>query len=104
MTMNVLELRYLIRSAMTNKQLVDFFYEGQYVLGEPQIYGIMVNEIHLLIYQLSGQNNSEYLPKWRDTRAENISNLRLLRYHFQGRRVNWIKSHDKFDKVLESVK
>ncbi|MBI1828007.1 MAG: hypothetical protein HY222_04335 [Thaumarchaeota archaeon] len=103
MTLSILELRYLIRNAMINKQLLGFIYDNQYVLGEPHVYGIKINEIHLLVYQISGQSNTGRLPKWRDTLAEKISNLRLLRYHFQGKRTSGIDIQKDFDKVLEFV-
>jgi len=103
MSLNVLELRYLIRSAMINKQLVDFVYENQYVLGEPHVYGIKANEIHLLIYQIDGQSSNTRLPKWQDISAEKICNFHLLRYHFQGKRTTTNIQKD-FDKVLEFVK
>lgn len=103
MSLSILELRYLIRDAMIHRQLVEFIYEGQYVLGEPHVYGIKINEIHLLVYQISGQNNAKRLPNWRDVPAEKITNLRLLRYHFQGKRTNGIKVQRDFDKILELV-
>jgi len=93
----------LIRSAMINKQLVEFIYDDQYVLGEPHVYGVKINEIHLLVYQIDGQSSNVRLPKWRDVPAEKISNLRLLRYHFQGKRTNGINIQRDFDKVLEIV-
>lgn len=104
MSLSILELRYLIRSAMINKQLVEFIHDDQYVLGEPHVYGIKVNEIHLLVYQIDGQSNNVRLPRWRDVPAEKISNLRLLRYHFQGKRANGINVQRNFDKILETVR
>lgn len=104
MSISVLELRYLIRSAMINRQLVEFVYDNHYVLGEPHVYGIKVNEIHLLVYQIDGQSNNVRLPKWRDVPAEKISNLHLLRYHFQGKRKSETNIQKEFDKVLEFVR
>jgi hypothetical protein len=103
MTPSILELRYLIRSAMANRQLLGFIYDGMYVLGEPHIYGIKINEIHLMVYQIGGQSKAGKLPKWRDIPAEKISDLRLLRYHFQGKRTGRVDVQRDFDKVLEIV-
>ncbi|MGI0102550.1 MAG: hypothetical protein ACREA7_08155 [Nitrosotalea sp.] len=103
MSLSILELRYLIRDAMVNRQLVEFIYDRQYVLGEPHVYGIKINEIHLLVYQISGQNNAKRLPNWRDVLAEKISNLHLLRYHFQGKRTSGANIQRDFDKILELI-
>jgi hypothetical protein len=103
MSLSILELRYLIRDAIINRQLVEFIYDDQYVLGEPHVYGIKINEIHLLVYQIDGQSNNARLPKWRIVPAEKISDFRLLRYHFQGKRTSGINVRRDFDKILEIV-
>lgn len=103
MSLSILEIRYLIRDAMINRQLVEFRYDNQYVLGEPHVYGIKINEVHLLVYQIDGQSSNTRLPSWRDVRVEKISNLRLLCYHFQGKRTNGINIQRDFDKILEMV-
>jgi len=103
MSLSILELRYLIRDAMINRQLVEFNHDGQYVLGEPHVYGIKVNEVHLLVYQIDGQNNNARLPSWLDVHVEKISNLHLLCYHFQGKRTSGINIQRDFDKILEMV-
>jgi hypothetical protein len=86
---------------MINRQLLGFIYENQYVVGEPHAYGIKIGELHLLVYQISGQNSGR-LPKWRDILTDKISNLRLLGYHFQGKRKRIVIQND-YDKVLEIV-
>ncbi|MGB9002435.1 MAG: hypothetical protein WCC52_01340 [Nitrosotalea sp.] len=102
MSLSILELRYLIRDAMINRQLVEFSYDNQYVLGEPHVYGIKINEVHLLVYQIDGQSDTR-LPGWRDVQVEKISKLHLLCYHFQGKRTSGINIQRDFDKILEMV-
>ncbi len=102
MTLKALDVRFLIKSAMINRQLVEFSYENEYVVGEPHVYGIKINEIHLLVYQICGQNN-ERVPCWRDVTVEKISDLKPLGYHFQGKRKSVNKLRGRFEKILEII-
>lgn len=68
----------LIKKAIENKNLISFEYNGKIRIGEPHILGILNNKEQLLLWQISGESNSGFLPNWRRCDITNIFNLNIL--------------------------
>lgn len=93
-----------IRRAINNKKLVQFYYDNQLRIGEPQILGL-VNKAKpteaLLIWQLDGQSNSGRLPDWKMCYLDKIDNFQVLEHSFSGARGNG--SNSKFFEIYTVV-
>jgi len=93
----------LIRTAIGNKQLVEFTYGGRRRVAEPHVYGVLRGKYQLLTYQVGGESSSGGLPNWRRVDLSGISGLRLLDEHFPGPRPSPSGRQSKFDTVLAVV-
>jgi hypothetical protein len=84
--------------AILGKRLLAFDCRGCHRVVEPHVYGDMSGRIQMMTYQLRGQSSSGKLPNWRRMNLEDITNVRVLRQEFQGRRP--VKGrHSVWDKI-----
>lgn len=67
---------WLIRTAIANRQLVGFRYQGLGRVAKPHIYGIFAGRA-----QVAGESSSGSLPNWRRVDASEISGLVALDQH-----------------------
>lgn len=93
----------LIRTAITNKQLMSFTYQGKLRIVEPHIYGIHDGKPQLLCYQIRGQSSSGRLPDWRRVELALVRDIQLLNEQFPGRRACPSGRHSSFDVRLVIV-
>lgn len=93
----------IIRSAIANKQLLDFTYHRLHRIVEPHVYGIHVGKYQLLGYQIRGETSSGGLPNWRRVNLDEVTELRVLDEHFAGRRPFPSGKHSAFDTTLAIV-
>jgi hypothetical protein len=93
----------VIRSAIANRQLVEFTYHDCRRVAEPHVYGTLRGKYQLLTYQVGGESRSGGLPNWRRVDLNEISDLRALDQHFDGPRPTPSGKHSKFDTVLAVV-
>lgn len=93
----------LLRSAISQRRLIRFWYNGKERISEPHDYGIQKGEARLLTYQLKGQSNSGPLPAWRWIEAAKISRLEILDQEFAGGRTVPGKHHN-WDELFLRVK
>lgn len=93
----------IIRTAIKNKNLIEFAYENKHRIAEPHVYGILDGKRQLLVYQIAGQSSSGNLPNWRRMDVSKISNMRILDDHFPGRRPYPSGGHSSFDTVYAVV-
>ena len=101
---NLLNIRNMIKKAISEKRLVKFVCEGLEIIGEPQVYGLKKGNAHLLVYQTGGQsNNRKPFPKWFDAATEDISDFVILDKQFRGRRRMVSLIFKNFNRVLVMV-
>jgi predicted DNA-binding transcriptional regulator YafY len=72
-----------LRSAITNRNLLEFSYKGHHRVVEPFTYGITPkgNEV-LRAYQTDGTSESGAVPDWRLFSVNKIEGLVILDSHF----------------------
>jgi hypothetical protein len=98
-----LYMEQLIRTAIADKQLLEFTYHGLRRVAEPHVYGTVRGKYQLLTYQVGGQSSSGDLPNWRRVDVSGVSDLRLLEERFPGPRPSPSERQSRFDTVLAMV-
>lgn len=88
----------LIRTAIAEKRIIEFDYDGYHRIAEPHIYGVLNGINELLTFQLRGGSSSGGIPDWRRFKLQGISNLKLLDEHFPGKRPHPSGVHSSFDR------
>ena len=90
----------MIRTAISNKTIIEFNYHGYQRIAEPHVYGINRGKAQLLVFQIGGTSSSGGLPEWRRVDVDQISDLTLLAKRFPGRRPNPSGAHSAFDVIF----
>jgi hypothetical protein len=94
----------IIRSAIENKELIEFTYHGYTRISEPHVYGIKNGKRQILVYQIGGLTSSGKLPDWRRINLDEISGLKVIKgQKFIGYRETHARDHD-WDIIIASVK
>lgn len=92
-----------IRSAIENKELVEFTYRGFPRIAEPHVYGVHKDKRQLLVYQVGGSTSSGKIPDWRKVSLDDISNFKVLAgQKFPGPRA--IPEEHEWDTIIAAVK
>jgi len=94
----------LVRTAIENRQLIEFNYDSLHRIAEPHVYGIKDGEHEILVYQVAGQSSSGNLPNWRRMKLNKISGMIISVQHFAGPRSYPSGKHSSFDEILAVVK
>ena len=76
----------LLRTAITQRRRIRFWYDGKERIAEPHDYGVQNGKLRLLAYQVGGQSNSGALPAWRLVDVSGMSGLEILDRTFTGNR------------------
>ena len=97
------EVDDIIRRAISNKEIVEFFYHGHMRTAEPHVYGRLDGRSQLLVFQIGGGSSSGALPDWRRVQLAEVSGLRTTGQKFAGPRPNPSGRHSPFDEVLATV-
>jgi hypothetical protein len=92
-----------ILTAIHQKRLLRFWYNGEPRLVEPQDYGIQKNTVHLFTYQIGGQSSSGHLPDWRKFAVQSMSKVELLEQVFPGSRAVPSHRHQEWDVLFARV-
>lgn len=92
-----------IRTAIKDKQIVKFTYEGRTRISEPHVLGIKNGVIELLMYQIGGQSSSGGLPDWRRVKVSKIQDFQIINEMFEGKRSTKTGQHSDFDTIIEIV-
>jgi predicted DNA-binding transcriptional regulator YafY len=95
------ELDQMLRTAITNKQLIRFKYKNNERVVEPHDYGIQSGIVRLFSWQVSGKSSGR-LPGWRMFDVEGIQNCEILDEHFAGNR-DVAGKHHQWDEVFIRV-
>ncbi len=95
----------LIRTAIAERKLLEFSYQGHQRIAEPQVYGIKNEKYQLLGYQVRGGSNRPWeIPNWRRFDLDKMSAARILGEHFLGPRDDPVLAEATFDTVLARVR
>lgn len=99
----VLQIDGLLRTAIKERRLIRFAYQGKVRIAEPHDYGIQNGAIRLLAYQIGGASVTGRLPAWRWIEVPGISDLEILTKTFPGNRVAPSGTHHTWDQVFARV-
>jgi hypothetical protein len=92
----------IIREAISQGRLLEFYYDGLRRVVEPYVYGAYKGRLQLLCYQIQGESASGKLPDWRRVNVAEISGLRLLEESFGGPRPVRGGAPSRFDFILRT--
>lgn len=92
-----------VRSAIENKELIEFTYRGFQRIAEPHVYGVHRGKKHLLVYQVGGGTSSGKIPDWRKVALDDISDFKILAgQKFPGPRI--APETYEWDTVISAIK
>lgn len=94
----------VIRTAIANRNLLEFTYHGYQRIAEPHVYGIKDGRRQILVYQIGGLTSTGRVPDWRLIGLEEISGLRVKRETFAGPREDKSLDNDDWDTIIAAVK
>lgn len=93
----------LLRTAITQRRLIEVVYNGKRRIVEPHDYGIHNGSAKLLGYQIAGESSGR-LPNWRWMEVDQISGLKILDQTFPGGRPSPSGKHHEWDEIFIRVK
>jgi hypothetical protein len=93
----------LLRTAITQKRLVELIYKEKTRILEPHDYGLHKGTVKLLGYQVGGSSTGP-LPNWRWMEVNSISGIHLLDKTFPGGRKIPSGKHHGWDQLFLRVK
>lgn len=99
----LLELIELIKQAITQKHLIEFYYQDFQRIVEPHILGLKDGVLQVLVHQVDGQSSSGILPDWRRMNLENILHLQILDATFSSNPSNPYGNHSSWDEIIAIV-
>ncbi len=95
----------VIRTAIANRNLVEFTYHGYQRIAEPHVYGIKDGKRKILVYQIGGLTSAGSVPDWRLIGLEEVSGLRVVKGEtFAGPREDKSPAYTEWDTVIAAVK
>lgn len=97
------EIDQLLRSAISRRRLIRFWYDDRERISEPHDYGVQNGKVRLLTYQIGGASNTGRLPAWRWIDVEKVPAIEVLDRVFAGRRDAPSGQHHKWDVVFARV-
>jgi hypothetical protein len=92
--------RELIKQAMNQKRLIEFYYQELHRIAEPHIIGLNNELVQVLVYQISGKSNSMKLPDWRRMNLDDMSCVQILDETFFNKPLSPSNSHSSWDEIL----
>ncbi|BAY27975.1 hypothetical protein NIES2100_78020 [Calothrix sp. NIES-2100] len=99
----LLELIELIKQAITQKHLIEFYYQDFQRIAEPHTLGLKDGVLQVLVYQVSGQSSSGQLPNWRRMNLDNMLRLRIIDETFSSHRPSPSGNHSSWDERIATV-
>jgi hypothetical protein len=93
----------IIRTAIANRNIIEFSYHGYDRIAEPHIYGVYNGRKQILVYQIGGQSASGGLPNWRKINVDEIYSIQITPQNFYGPRSFPSGEHSSFDEILAVV-
>jgi hypothetical protein len=93
----------IIRTAIANRNVIEFTYQGHQRIAEPYVYGVHNDRKQILVYQIGGDSASSGLPNWRRINVDEISTIQITQRNFYGQRSFPSGEHSSFDEILAVV-
>jgi hypothetical protein len=81
------EIDQALRTAIADKRLITFSYQGRPRQAEPHDYGVNKGRIRLFCFQVGGESRSGKLPDWRLLEVPDIARLQITDESFAGPRA-----------------
>ena len=75
----------MVREAITDKKLLELYYDGKYRIVEPHVYGRKNERNGILAYQIGGQSSTGIMG-WKRMYMKKIKNMKVLDETFPGKR------------------
>lgn len=88
----------IIRQAITQKRLLDLYYDNYSREVEPHILGIKNNNYGILAYQIGGESSSEKMG-WKRMYFDKIRDIKISEKTFLGKR-EVTGPHSEWDEKL----
>lgn len=98
------DLDELLRTAISQRRQIRFWYQGKERVAEPHDYGVQNGTVRLLVYQVGGQTNSGHVPAWRLIDVSTMTELEILDRTFPGNRPTPSGKHHRWDQILLRVR
>ena len=98
-----MSLDNLIRTAIANKQLLEFNYDGYHRIAEPHVYGIKDGVHEILVFQVGGESSSGVIQGWKRMKLDKVLEMSILDQLFAGPRPSYGK-HSSFDTTIAVVR
>jgi hypothetical protein len=76
----------IIRTAISNKNIIEFTYHGYDRIAEPHVYGVYNGKRQLLVYQIGGHTSSGGPPDRRRINVDEILSIQITQQNFYGPR------------------
>lgn len=94
----------LIFNAISNKELLSFYYGGGNRIVEPHCYGINTagHEV-LCAYQVSGFSKSGAKPPWRSFQVSKMSAIMATEEHFTGARRGYRRGDSRMTRIFTQL-
>ena len=96
----VVLIDHQLRTAIAQKRLIDFTYQGMRRIAEPHDYGIQQGGVHLLVYQVW---SVPFQRGWRLLDVGQIEQLNVLDREFRGTRREGHTHHYQWDTLFARV-
>lgn len=96
--------RNLILTAIAERRLLQFDYQGHLRICEPHVFGHLRGSDELLTFQVRGRSSSGGLPDWRRVFVREIRSAALLAETFAGPRPFPSGRHSSWDGTYAVVR
>lgn len=103
MTRELELLDSLLKTAISEKKIIEFNYHGYRRIVEPHVYGIKDGKYQIQVYQIAGGSESGGIPEWRRMDLDEVSGMRLSEERFKGPRPYPSGKHSEFDDIIAVV-
>lgn len=91
-----------IKQAITNKKIIEFFYDGKQRIVEPYLIGTTsTGKQSLRAYQIGGHSNSK-MPSWKLFTIMKISNVKVTENTFS-KRSDYNPNDKGMNRILHRV-
>lgn len=97
-------MKNIIKKAIANKQLLEFFYNGKIRIVEPYTFGCShKGDDTLSAFQIEGGSNSSKDLGWRQFIIENIESLVLLDSNFNSIRDGYNPNDSRMSEIYITI-
>jgi predicted DNA-binding transcriptional regulator YafY len=93
-----------IISAIENRKILEFDYEGQFRVVEPHTVGISKTGKHMLsAFQIDGESNKIKIPDWGQFSISKITHLNIQGNEFKGIRHGYTRGDSRMVEIFSEL-